>query len=88
MSEQQVLIARPQKSQVTGTVLTLMFGPLGLLYASPVGSLVLIIVGVVLGFLTFGVGALLVWPVAILWSILAISMSNSQGSEAKAPDSQ
>jgi hypothetical protein len=54
-------------------VLAVLFGPLGLFYASPVGGLFMTFVCMVVGVGTVGVGLLLAWPVCILWAYVAAS---------------
>lgn len=75
MSDTPVIIAVP-KSHLVGLVLTFFFGPLGLLYASPIASVVMIILTLIVGFFTFGLGLILGWLISIIWSILAIILHN------------
>jgi hypothetical protein len=62
----------PAKSTGLAVVLTVLFGPLGLFYASVVGGAVLTAITVV----TLGVGIFLTWPAAIVWSIIAVNSHN------------
>ena len=73
-----------RKSQLLGFTLTFLFGPLGLLYASVTWGLGLIIVAAVVGALTFGIGALLIWPFAIIASFVIISSHNDRVAAAAA----
>lgn len=70
------------KSQLVGFVLTFLFGPLGLLYSAPVAAVLLLVGAVLTGFLTFGLSALLFWPISILWSIVAVSLHNQQHTQS------
>lgn len=60
-------------------ILTFLFGPLGLFYATVTGGVVMLIVEVflaILGFVTFGLGWLLFWAawvVTIIWGCAAAS---------------
>lgn len=54
------------KSRVTSFVLTLLFGPLGLLYSSVVGGIIMIILAITLGAATAGVGAIIIWIASII----------------------
>ncbi len=56
-----------KKSRGTALLLVLFFGPLGLLYSSVIGGILMIVIAFVLGLFTFGIGAFLTWPVCILW---------------------
>ncbi|WP_294160218.1 hypothetical protein [uncultured Selenomonas sp.] len=59
-------------------LLTVLFGPLGLLYSTVKGGIIMIVVAFVVGFLTLGFGALITWPVAIVWSYIATKKYNEQ----------
>jgi len=73
-----VTIAPQKKSMAAAVLLTLFFGPLGLLYASIPGGLILLgadLIAIVVSFVTFGIGAILfpiIWLVSIVWAILAV----------------
>lgn len=81
------IILRAPKSQGIGLLLTFLLGPIGLLYATTLGGLILAPLAFVIGIFTFGLGALITWPVAILWSILAISLHNRKLNRETAPAS-
>ena len=66
-----VVNAKPVKSVWAAFFLTLLFGPLGLLYASIGGGIFLIITALITAPLTLGFAAVIIWPVAILWGVLA-----------------
>lgn len=66
------------KSVGAALVLTFLFGPLGLLYASVVGGLVMILTAVLVAVLTLGLGLLLVWPVTMIWGAIAASNQHSR----------
>ena len=59
------------KSMLLAFLLPLVFGPLGMLYTTVVGALVMLVVSAVVGTLTAGIGLVLTWPVCIIWSCLA-----------------
>lgn len=75
---QTVVIIRNQKSIGLSILLTLFFGPLGMLYSTVSGGIIMLIISVVIGFLTFGFGALFTWPICIIWGAVAASRSNTQ----------
>lgn len=80
------IIVAPRKSHVTGFLLTLFFGPLGLLYATPIGALVLIVLTVIVALFTLGIGAILGWLTAIVWSVIAIMLHNRRVAAAMHPE--
>lgn len=65
-----------EKSVLVGLILTFFFGPVGMLYATVIGALIMLAVSVVIGFLTAGIGLILVWPVQMFWTWTAISGHN------------
>ncbi|ETX13634.1 hypothetical protein OCH239_09370 [Roseivivax halodurans JCM 10272] len=79
MSEPQntttIIVARQEKSVIAAFLLTFLFGPLGLLYATIGGGIFLIIVAMIIGAATLGIGALLTWPIAMIWAVLAARAS-------------
>jgi len=66
-----VIVAKPEKSVVAAFFLTFLFGPLGLLYGTVGGGIVMIILAMILGAVTFGLGILITWPVAMIWGVAA-----------------
>ena len=80
----QYVVAQPTKSIGIGIVLTLLFGPIGLFYASISGGIIMLIIGGILNFfglLLMGFGVLFTWPltclVCAIWSYFSISRYNA-----------
>ena len=68
-----------KKSIVLAVILGTFFGPLGLIYSTVTGAVVLIPLAIVLGVLTpfvLGAGALLVLPVSFVWAIVGTVRNN------------
>ncbi|ARM31292.1 hypothetical protein [Prosthecochloris sp. HL-130-GSB] len=74
-SERPVVVA-PVKSVGIGLLLTILFGPLGMLYCTIPGAIIMMILFAVIGFLTAGIGLIILWPVCIVWTVLAIQNYN------------
>ena len=55
------------KSVGAALILTFLFGPLGLLYATLAGGLVLTAITLVVGLFTVGFWLFAAWPVSIVW---------------------
>ena len=73
-----VVLAAP-KSVGLAVILTILFGPLGMLYSTVIGGVIMFVAAVFLAVITFfvgGLGALLTWPVCIIWGALAASSYN------------
>lgn len=84
MSTTQATIIHIQdgKSPLVAGLLTFFFGPIGLLYTSPIAALVLIVLSIILLPLTIGLAALIIWPTAIVWGVVSALRSQSKQSAA------
>ena len=80
-----VIILGKQKSVGVAFLLSFLFGPLGLLYASILGGIVMFILGIALFFLLPIVGGIIAWIASIIWAIVAAKQANAKmGEQAKA----
>jgi hypothetical protein len=59
--------APADRSVGVALVLTFLFGPLGLLYATVAGGLVLTVIALVVGLFTVGFGLFVIWPISMIW---------------------
>lgn len=73
-----VVVVGAEKSVALAAVLGFLFGPVGLLYASVGGAVLLFLINLVVGLLTFGVGLVLTWPLAAVWGAVAASQHNAR----------
>lgn len=64
------------KSVGLAFLLAFFFGPLGLLYASILGGVIMFFASLILFFLIPIVGAILCWIVCIIWAIIAAQNGN------------
>jgi hypothetical protein len=71
-----VVIIKQEKSIGLAMLLAFLFGPLGLLYVSIVGGILMLIISIVVAILTFGLGLLITWPLCIVWGGLAAARYN------------
>lgn len=76
MNEAKQIIVVSTQSVGISILLTFFFGPLGMLYSTITGAIVMLLVSLVVGLLTLGFGLLLTWPVCILWGALAANSYN------------
>jgi hypothetical protein len=65
-----------EKSMAVSIVLSFFFGPLGMLYSTVPGALIMLFAGGFFDIITLGFGLLLTWPAGILWSALATNAHN------------
>lgn len=77
----QHVVVTPTKSVGISLILTILFGPLGLLYSTAVGGLIMIVASIVLPSFTFGLvtlALLITWPISIIWGAVAVSFHNKK----------
>lgn len=74
----QVIVVQSLKSMGLGLVLTFFFGPLGMLYSTVVGSLIMMVITGLVFLLTFGLGVLVTWPICMVWTYIAIKKHNQR----------
>jgi hypothetical protein len=78
MSSGSQRIPLPYKNLAVGLVFTILLGPLGLLYASFWGGVILMPLAIYTIFNQFYALALLIWIACCMWSVRAIETYNRQ----------
>jgi len=82
MSESQqsrpIIVVLPVKSTGLAIILAVVFGPIGLLYSSVLGAIVMFVVNIIVGIVTLGFGLFLTWPICGLWAALAVMSHNKK----------
>jgi hypothetical protein len=73
-----VIIVREVRSVGIALLLTFLFGPLGMLYSTISGALIMIVVSVVLGIFTLGLSLFVTWPISMVWGAMAASSHNQR----------
>lgn len=72
------VIVASTKSVALSLVLTFFFGPLGMLYSTIWGALVMIALSVPVFILTLGHGAFVIWPISMIWGAWAAHSYNGR----------
>lgn len=70
------VIVLPTKSVGLSLLLTILFGPLGMLYSTIGGGILMLIISILLGVFTFGWSALITWPICVIWGAMAVNGYN------------
>ena len=70
-------VAGQPKNMLLALVLSFLFGPLGMLYATIPGAAVMFIAGLMFGLPTGGAGFVLLWPAQLLWTFLSVRSHNA-----------
>ena len=74
----RVIVVQSTKNPGTAALLGCLFGPIGLLYATTKGALIMFAVNLVVGILTLGFGLFLTWPICGLWGYKAAKAENEK----------
>lgn len=71
-----IVVTKSPKSVGVAIALAMFFGPLGMFYSTILGAIIMIIVNVAVGILTFGVGLFITIPIGMIWAAIAASSHN------------
>ena len=74
----QPIIVQTQKSPSTAAILALFFGPLGMLYSTVTGAVVMFIITAIVGFVTLGIGLLVTLPICSIWAYVSVKNQNQK----------
>ena len=73
-----VVITYSPKSLGIALLLTFIFGPIGMLYATIWGGFIMLLINLVIGIPTFGLGLIFTWPIQLIWVTLAVRSYNKK----------
>ncbi len=71
------VIVTSSKSVGLALILTFFFGPLGMLYSTVAGALIMFVVTLVATLFTFGLALIITWPICMIWGGLAAASHNT-----------
>ena len=74
----QVVVTKSTKSAGISLLLTFLFGPLGMLYANILHGIIMIVLAFIIGFVTFGLGSLITWPISMIWGYIDVKSYNKK----------
>ena len=75
---QTTVVVKTEKNVGIALLLTFFFGPLGMLYSTVTGGIVMLIVSLVVAFLTLGLGLVITFPICMVWAAIAASNHNKE----------
>ena len=75
-----IVMAQNKKSTGVAFILSFFFGPLGLLYASVTGGLIMLVISIPVAIFTLGFGLILTNIICVVWAIIAVNNHNSKAS--------
>jgi len=93
IKQPQVTLVVSPKSLGVGLLLVALFGPLGMLYSTITGAIVMFLIAVpvvlIAGLATLGFGLIIVWPIILLacaiWAAISINRHNQKLLAGKVP---
>lgn len=74
----QVVVAKPTKSVGISLLLTFLFGPLGMLYSTISGAIIMLIISVLVAIFTLGFGLIITYPICMIWGAIAAKNYNDK----------
>jgi hypothetical protein len=78
-AEQKIVVVQGAgKSTMVAVILSLFFGPFGMLYSTILGGVIMLIISIVVGLFTLGFGLLFTWPICVIWAALAADRQNKK----------
>ncbi|MGC1853498.1 MAG: DUF2510 domain-containing protein [Solirubrobacterales bacterium] len=78
MQQTTVIQVGSQKSVAGAVLLALFFGPLGMLYATVPGALIMFVISIPVALFTLGLGLLITLPICAIWAGVAASSHNAR----------
>ena len=60
-----------EKNTGVAIILAIIFGPLGMLYSTVAGGIIMMIVSFVVALFTLGLGLIITWPICVIWAAVA-----------------
>lgn len=78
VQQKTIIVTQNKKSVALSLVLTFFFGPLGMLYSTVAGGIIMFFIAIVVGLFTFGIGLFFLWPIQMIWAAIAASNHNSK----------
>lgn len=73
-----VVVQGAGKSTMVAVILAFLFGPLGMMYSTVSGGVIMLIISLIVGIFTLGFGLLFTWPICIIWAALAADKQNKK----------
>jgi len=74
----QKFISIPTKNIGLSIILTVLFGPLGMLYSTISGGIIMLVISFIIAIFTLGLGLMIIWPICIIWGAVSTSSYNQK----------
>lgn len=73
-----VVVTKSTKSVGIAVALSFFFGPLGMLYSTILGAIIMFIISLVVGIITLGIGLIVTIPICAIWGGVAAHLHNKK----------
>lgn len=73
-----IVVQGAVKSTMVAVILAFLFGPLGMIYSTVSGGIIMLVISLIVGVVTLGFGLLFTWPVCVIWAALAADRQNKR----------
>lgn len=74
----KVIITYSPKSVGIALLLTFIFGPIGMLYSTVWGGIIMLLINLPIAIFTLGFGLIFTWPIQLVWAVLAVRSYNNK----------
>lgn len=74
----QTVVAVSTKSVGISLLLTFIFGSVGMFYSTVMGAIIMLVIEVIVGISTLGLGLLITHPICMIWGALAANSYNNK----------
>jgi hypothetical protein len=78
MSQNTTVVVQSTKSVGVSLILTFLFGSLGMLYSTVIGAIIMIVIELIIGVLTFGLGLIFTHAICMVWGAIAANQYNKK----------
>jgi hypothetical protein len=72
------VVTIPTKSMGTSLLLTFLFGPIGMIYSTISGALIMLVLLLLISIYAFGIWLLIIWPIQLIWAAIAVNSYNKR----------
>ena len=73
-----IVVQGAGKSMAVAIILAILFGPLGMLYATVMGGVVMLVISLLAAIFTLGFGLFITWLICVIWAAVAANSHNKK----------
>lgn len=73
-----VVVQAAGKSMAVAIILSILFGPLGMMYSTVKGGIIMLAISLLAAVFTLGFGLFITWPICVIWAAVATNSHNKK----------